>query len=131
MLKIHLKFLNIEDIYSEISIIGTNDSLKNLNKKEIKQYFIDGSYKVLPNLDKWKVLVIITGNKVHSNDNYLCCVILMNDEKEETYVKLYNELKINYNFIPNFLTCDFSMSNINEINKIYKNDKINIIINMD
>ena len=51
----------------------------------------------------------------------------MSDEKEETYVKLYNELKINYNFIPNFLTCDFSMSNINAINRVYKNDNINII----
>lgn len=88
MLKIHLKFL-IENTYSEIRIFGTNDSLNNLNKKEIIQYLIDGMYKVY--------------------------VVIMSDEKEETYIKLYNELKINYNFISNFLICDFSMSNINEI----------------
>ena len=64
MLKIHLKFWNIEDTYSEIRIFGTNDSLNNLNNKEIKQYFIEGNYKVLPNLDKCKVLIIIIGNKV-------------------------------------------------------------------
>ena len=105
MLKIHLKFLNLDNKYSEKRIFGTNESLIKLNNKEIKQYFIDGTYKVLRNLEKCKVLVIIIRNIVHSNDNYLCCFVIMSDEKEETYARLYNELKSNYNFVHNFLTC--------------------------
>ena len=49
----------------------------------------------------------------------------MSNEKEET--RLYNELKSNYNFISSFLTCDFSLSNINAIKKVYKNDSVKIL----
>ena len=74
----------------------------------------------MPNIDRIKVLIIIIGNKGNTNDNVICCVALISDEKEETYIRLYNELKINYEFIPKYLSCDFSIANINATNKIYK-----------
>ena len=95
MLKLYLKFLNEEDNYSEIRIFGTNETLKELNNKEIKQYFIDGTYKVIPDIENVEVLVLIIGNKGYPNSNSLCCAILMSDGREETYIRLYNELKTN------------------------------------
>ena len=74
----------------------------------------------MPNIDRIKVLIIIIGNKDNTNDNVICFVALISDEKEETYIRLYNELKINYKFIPKYLSCDFSIANINATNKIYK-----------
>ena len=55
--------------------------------KEIKQYFTDWTYKVIPNIENIEnieVLVIIIGNKGNTNCNLLCCSILMSNEKEET-----------------------------------------------
>ena len=127
MLKLYLKFLNEEDNYSEIRIFGTNETLKELNNKEIKQYFIDGTYKVIPNIENVEVLVLIIGNKGYPNSNSLCCAILMSDEREETYIRLYNELKNKNNFIPSFLTCDFALANINAIKSVYKNNNVKII----
>ena len=51
----------------------------------------------------------------------------MSNEKEETYIRLYNELKSNYNFITSFLTFDFGLSIVNAIKKVYKNVSIKII----
>ena len=127
MLKLYLKFLNEGNNYSEIRIFGTNETLKDLNNKEIKQYFIDGTYKVIPNIENIEVLVLIIGNRGNTNSNSLCCAILMSDEREETYIRLYNELKNKYNFNPSFLTCDFALPNINAIKSVYKNDNIKII----
>lgn len=54
-----------------------------------------------------QILIIIRGNKVHSNDKYLYLVIIMSDEKEGIYVRLYNELITNYNFVPNLIHMTF------------------------
>ena len=34
----------------EIKIISTNEMLKNLNNKDIEQYFMDSTYKIAPNV---------------------------------------------------------------------------------
>ena len=51
----------------------------------------------------------------------------MKDEREETDIRLYNELKNKYNFIPSFLTCDLALANINAIKSVYKNNNVKII----
>ena len=51
----------------------------------------------------------------------------MSDEKEEAYIRLYNELKINYKFIQTIITTDFEMSNIKAIKNIFNNENVKII----
>ena len=51
----------------------------------------------------------------------------MSDEKEEAYISLYNELKINYKFIRTIITTDFEMSNIKAIRNIFNNENVKII----
>ena len=94
ILKTYIKFLNEDNEYSEIRIFGTEETFSYLRNKEIKQYFIDGTYKVLPNIENIKVLVLIIGNRGYTNDNVLCCSVLMSDEREETFKRLLNELKV-------------------------------------
>ena len=95
---IYLKFLNEENEYSEIKIFCTEESLSFLNNNKIIQYLIDGTYKILPNIQSINLFVLIIGNIVYAKDNLLCYAILMSDEKEETFIRLLNELKIKYNF---------------------------------
>ena len=120
MLKTYIKFLNENNEFSEIRVFGTEETFSYLRNKEIKQYFIDGTYKVLPNIENIKVLVLIIGNRGYTNDNVLCCSVLMSDEREETFKRLLNELKIYFDFYPEFITTDFSMSNINAIENYLK-----------
>ena len=44
----------------------------------------------------------------------------MSDEREETFKRLLNELKVYFDFYPEFITTDFSMSNINAIENYLK-----------
>lgn len=127
MLKTYIKFLNENNEYSEIRVFGTEETFSYLSNKEIKQYFIDGTYKVLPNIENIKVLVLIIGNRGYTNDNVLCCSVLMSDEREETFKRLLNELKVYFDFYPEFITTDFSMSNINAIEKVFKDDNLKLI----
>ena len=127
MLKTYIKFLNEDNEYSEIRIFGTEETFSYLRNKEIKQYFIDGTYKVLPNIENIKVLVLIIGNRGYTNDNVLCCSVLMSDEREETFKRLLNELKVYFDFFPEFITTDFSISNINAIEKVFKDDNVKLI----
>ena len=95
---IYLKFLNEENEYSEIKIFCTEESLSFLNNNKIIQYLIDGTYKILPNIQSINLFVLIIGNIVYAKDNLLCYAILMSDEKEKILIRLLNELKIKYNF---------------------------------
>ena len=72
-------------------------------------------------------MVLIIGNRGYTNDNVLCCSILMSDEREETFKRLLNELKIYFNFYPEFITTDFSIPNINANDKVYKDDNVKLI----
>ena len=70
-------------------------------------------------------MVLIIGNKGYANDKLLCCAVLMSNEKEETFIRLLNELKIKYNFFTKFIITYFSMKNKNAIKKVYKHDNQN------
>ena len=48
----------------------------------------------------------------------------MNDEKEETFIRLYNELKIIYKFISIIIIIDFEMSNIKPIKNAFIKENV-------
>ena len=51
----------------------------------------------------------------------------MNDEKEETFIRLYNELKIIYKFISIIIIIDFEMFNIKAIKHSFNKENVKII----
>ena len=61
MEKIYYKFINKKKKNSIIRIYGTSEVLGLLNSKNISQYFIDGTYNVLPNENFSNVLLILVG----------------------------------------------------------------------
>ena len=120
--KIFYKYINKEGKQTEIRIFGTDKTLDYLNDKHINQYFIDGTYKIIPNIDNIQSLVLIIGFNFEKNLYLLCSLITLGDEKEETYDNFYKILKMNFNFEPHYITCDFMKSNLNSIRKNFKNN---------
>ena len=41
--------------------------LKNLNKQEIEQYFMDGTYKIVPNINEFKCMITLLGYNKQKN----------------------------------------------------------------
>ena len=96
--------------------------LKNLNDVNIEQYFMDGTYKIVPNFGNFKAMATLLGYNKEINAFVQCCYILLTHETENIYEKFLHLLKFNYNFIPKYLTIDFSKSEENAIKQIYENE---------
>ena len=101
--------------------------LKNLNNKNIEQYFMDGTYKIVPNIGSFKSLITLLGYNRKDNTFAQCCYALITDESENTLQKYLNLLKLNYDFIPKYITIDFSKAEENAIKEVYKNENVEII----
>lgn len=85
MEKVYYKFINKKNENSIIRIYGTDEILGLLTSKVISQYFIDGTYKVLPNENFYK-----------KNIYALCLCALLSEETEEGYNNFYNIIKCKY-----------------------------------
>ena len=120
--KDYYKYINSEGKPIEIRIFSTNNNLKYLSDNNINQYYIDGTYKLIPDTDIFSAVILLLGFNFQKNLNLLCLVGCFGDEKEETYNHFYNILKNKYDFNPKFLTCDFMKSNLNSIKNIFKED---------
>ena len=96
--------------------------LNNLNNANIEQYFMDGTYKIVPNFGNFKTMVTLLVYNKEINAFVQCCYTLLTDETENIYEKFLHLLKINYNFIPKYLIIDFSKSEENAIKQIYENE---------
>ena len=66
-------------------------------------------------------MVTLLGYNKEINSFVQCCYTLLTGETENIYEKYLHLLKFNYNFIPKYLTIDFSKSEENAINRIYEN----------
>ena len=89
--------------------------LKNLNNKNIEQYFMDGTYKIVPNIQSFKSLITLLGYNRKDNTFVQCCYALITDESENTLQNYLNLLKLNYDFIPKYITIYFSKAEENVI----------------
>ena len=85
LLKIKFKFKNDNNNTHEIRIYATNEMLKNLNNDDIEQYFLDGTYKIVPNFGNFKTLVTFIGFNKKANAFVQYCYILLTDETQNIF----------------------------------------------
>ena len=88
LLKVDYKFLNNENKFDNIKIYGTYISLNLLNDKKINQYFIDGTYKVVPYNKDYKCMVVLIGFNYSLNLYQLILVALLSNETGEILYKI-------------------------------------------
>ena len=77
--------------------------LSNLNNNNVEQYFLDGTYKIVPNFGNFKTMVTLIGFNKLINAFVQCCYTLLTDETQNIYEKFLNLLKFNYNFKPKYM----------------------------
>ena len=102
--------------------------MKNLSNKDFAQFFVDSTYKCVPNnIKNIKCLLFIIGNN-SSNDSFeLFYSVLLSNEDSETFIELYSYLKNMWNFKPSIITYEYALGNIFGINNVYKEDGIIIL----
>jgi len=127
LLKDKYEFKNEEGNRAIIRIFGTNETMNLLNSNLISQYFQDGTYKIVPKTDEIKVIIIMLGKTKITNKIELILVACFSEETSEIFKRFYIILKSFYNFIPNYITNDFGIANLNALENVYGNDKVTII----
>ena len=111
-----------------IGIFGTNQTLSLLNDKSIKQYYQDGTYKIVPSsLEEIKVVIILLGKNNTINNIELILVACFSEESSDCFMNFYNILKNYYNFYPQFITNDFGQANLAALEKVYEDNNVIII----
>ena len=120
--KVYYKYINKEGKPIEIRISETEKSLLNFSNNSINQYYDDGTYKVIPDIDNIYAFIIIIGFNYNKNLFELCLVACLGVEKEASYYQFYWILKNNYIFSPKYLTYDFLRAHIKAVTNIYKNE---------
>ena len=122
------KYIDKDEVEHSIKIFGTKKSLENLSNNYFSQYFLDSTYKCIPNNLGYKALLLIIGYNT-SNDNFeLCSAILLTHEDNETLSELYYYLKLIWKFNPLRITYDFAQGNIKAINNVFQDKDNNIVI---
>ena len=101
-------------------IIAKNNMLENLQSNQIKQFFMDCTYKAVPpSKDNFK-LMVLSGFNINESKIKICAFILLPNEKEITFDNIFGILKDKYHFNPLNMMCDFRISQINSMKKIFK-----------
>lgn len=119
LLKKNYEYRDNENKIQKIKIFGTTESLSLLKAGNIKQYFIDATYKVLPFTKEFKALVILMGYNYEKNTYILLLAALFSEQTEDIYRRFYNILSNNYAFNPKIMSFDFGMANLSAFTKIY------------
>lgn len=128
LLLANFQFIDTEENIHHIKLFGTINSMSFLNDKNITQYFIDSTYKCLPNnMPKCKTFLLIIGYDCSIDSFQLCCAATLSHKDYDTLCELYSYLKNIWNFNPKKITYVFALGNINAINKIIKNVNIKIL----
>ena len=122
------KYLDKDEIQHTIKILRTKISMQNLSNKYFTQFFVDSTYKCIPNNLGYKALLLIIGYN-SKNDNFeLYSAILLTHEDNETLSELYYYLNLVWKFQPKRITYDFAQGNIKAINNVFGNKDNDILI---
>lgn len=124
VVKIKFSFKNEKNVNIEIKLLSTENILKNLNNSYIVQYFMDSTYKIVPNVGEYKVLITLLGYNAKLNSFVQCCYELITEETKEAYSKFLYLLKINYGFAPKYITLDFSKDEEKAVLEVFENTEI-------
>ena len=93
---------------------------KNLVNNKIETVFLDCTYKIIPpRIKGYKFLVIIGYENI--NDKLYA---LIPHENKENFEKVFNYLKIKYDFEPKYITSDYHKGQISAIISTFNNSKI-------
>ena len=61
----------------------------------------------------------ISGHNYNDNKTVLCAFILVMNEKKYTFDEVFKILKIKYKYNPNYMMCDFRISQIKALQNIF------------
>ena len=105
-------------------IFATQKSISLLKDTNIKQYFIDTTYRCIPHeLDDSKSLLVMIGYNSAKDLFELILVGLLSNEDTNIFKDFYNFIINNYDWNPQLLTFDFGKANLKAIKEIFKNNK--------
>ena len=99
---------------------------ENLNNKDIKQYFIDLTYKIIPRKFKPYKMLTIKGFNTDTKQSVLCTLICIKYEDENSIYYTMKYLHDFYNFNPEIINIDYSIALMNGLNnkKLFDNNPI-------
>ena len=101
-------------------IFATEESLKLLSSKNISQYFIDSTYRCIPNSqNNYEAFVLLIGYNTIREMFELCCCAIFSKEDTIIYKKFYETLKYNYSFEPKKITMDLALAYLNSVRDVY------------
>lgn len=83
LLKENIEFIKEDGAKVFIKIFVTQRKLKLLSSKTISQYYQDGTYKIISNLNEIKVLIVLIGKNISLNKFELILVATFSEESAE------------------------------------------------
>ena len=121
LLKCNMIYYDINNHGTEkyYKIFATNNSISLLNSSDINQYYIDCTYKCIPNElnTNSAALLVLIGYNYKLDKFQLILVALLSNENTDIFIHFYNFLKNAYYFSPKKIMVDFSLSNLNALIK--------------
>ena len=117
------------DKYKSFKIYGTHKSISLLNNEDITQYFVDTTYKCLPNeIEEAKSLLVLIGYNSKKDLFERILVAILSDEDADIFYSFYNFIKGTYKWRPKYITFDFGAANLKAIKEIFNDgDEVTII----
>jgi len=84
----------------KLILLANKQIITNLKNNQIIEYFFDCTYKCVPPTKPKMKLVVLCGYNAISKKTVLCCFILLQNEKEFTFKKIFEHLRDNFSFNP-------------------------------
>ena len=99
-----------EEREEQIIAFGTKETLKNLDKNNNKEFFIDSTFRIIPN--KYKPYKLLTISTYNQKDNLVkfCCFIEYKFQDIISYERIIGFLKEHYNFFPTIIHTDYEFA---------------------
>ncbi len=93
-------------------------------KDDITQWFMDATYYIIPRKNNNFKLLLILGfnNRIHKIT--IGSIILIKNENQDTFIKIFKYLNSKYNFYPEIFNVDWNIAEIIAIKKIFNDSKI-------
>ena len=129
LLSCFIKYKDIQtQTYKNFRIYSTDLSISLLNSKDINQFFIDTTFKCVPNeINDSNSLLVLLGYNNSKDIFELILVALLTNEDNELLSNFYSYLINTYHWAPKYITIDFALGNIKAINNIFSNSNTKII----
>ena len=91
----------------KIILFGLKENFLLLDKTKTEEFFIDGTFKIIPAKYRPYKLIVLAGLPNNENKPKLICLILMKFLDAISYDKLFNYLCENFNFLPKYIHSDY------------------------